>query len=427
MLDSFKNLNTLSKIESVLLLAALLFLFDFLIPDLSVKSDFNDFVSVGNEGGGTNLRQVFWILLFFYIVAITFFQKYILNQVLYGSYFFLITLMVFVSVFWSEFPKTSFTRSVLWLFAGGGVSFLYLRLSLVGKAKDVYLIVSLLVFMFNALSIFIYPESVFLPDGSLKGIHPSKNNLGAIAAVMLLFSLFYAKESVEKKRLFLFGVMFAWLVLLILSASKTSLVLVLVVGSIGFLMGNKAVYIFGLSIVITMFFVIGVFLIASLMVGENILLYYADILSPDLLTGRGLIWSMIFEDISQSIWTGVGYGAYWSTGTVREIFDVKWSFLQVLNSAHNGYIHVLTNFGIIGYLFFMLLTIYKLIRFWRYLMLWELSLIAFILWHSLTETDFLYFKHMWIVFVMLITKAEYFSFMNIEGDISLRDSNVDTI
>lgn len=413
MLDNFKNLNFIFKVEAILLLAVLLFLLDFITPDLKVKSDFSDYVS-SRGSSGANLRQIFWVLIFFYIIAITFWQKYFLNKVFYGSYFFIITLMILVSILWSDYKTVSFTRAVLWVFVGGGVSFLYLRLSLTGNSNDIFLITSILVLLFNLLSIVIYPESAFLPDGSLKGIHPSKNNLGAVAAIMFLFSFFYALDSNGKTRILLVLSAISWLCLLILSVSKTSLALALIISFIGFLMGGKAMLVFGLSIAVVKFFLIGVFLIASLMIGGNILFFYAEILPPDILTGRGFIWSLILEDIGQSVWSGVGYGAYWSTGTIREVFDVKWSFLQVLNSAHNGYIHVLTNIGVIGFIIFMLLTMYKLIRFWRFFMLWELSLIVFVLWHSVTETDFLIYKNMWIIFVMLITKAEYFSFLNVE-------------
>ncbi len=91
-----------------------------------------------------------------------------------------------------------------------------------------------------------------------------------------------------------------------------------------------------------------------------------------------MIWSYVMEEFDDFFWLGVGYRAYWSTGEIREIFDLEFSFLQVLNSSHNGYIHVFTNLGVVGLTFFLLLTLFKIYNFGNEMELWELAVVCFI-------------------------------------------------
>lgn len=75
--------------------------------------------------------------------------------------------------------------------------------------------------------------------------------------------------------------------------------------------------------------------------------------SPDL-TGRTDLWEYVLIEIQQHPWLGIGYGAFWlNVGSPSQyIIDaVRWIPLQ----AHNGYIDLINETGLIGFGLFIAL------------------------------------------------------------------------
>ncbi len=68
-------------------------------------------------------------------------------------------------------------------------------------------------------------------------------------------------------------------------------------------------------------------------------------------TGRTEIWQLVSEHIRQQPWLGSGYGAYW-TGPV--ISTPSYAFIERMafypGSAHNGYLEILNDLGVLGLL-----------------------------------------------------------------------------
>ncbi len=148
------------------------------------------------------------------------------------------------------------------------------------------------------------------------------------------------------------------------------------------------------------------------LVGANLFGEYSNSISPELFTGRGIIWTIILSEFNEFFWLGVGYGGYW-VGTVREVFDFENSFFTILNSSHNGYLHIITNLGVIGLFIFITITLFKVATFGSRLELWELAFLVFIILHAVFETDFFVYKNVWILFCAVLSKIEYHTDKNV--------------
>lgn len=68
-------------------------------------------------------------------------------------------------------------------------------------------------------------------------------------------------------------------------------------------------------------------------------------------TGRTEIWEIVFDEVSQHPWLGIGYGAYW-TGPIMGTpsYELIRQLQFYPGSAHNGYLDTLNDLGRIGLL-----------------------------------------------------------------------------
>ncbi|WP_442876602.1 O-antigen ligase family protein [Endozoicomonas sp. GU-1] len=62
------------------------------------------------------------------------------------------------------------------------------------------------------------------------------------------------------------------------------------------------------------------------------------------------MWQLLVFAALQKPVLGFGYGAYWGTGEIPDILNIKYSFMQFLNQAHNGYLDVILQLGITGFI-----------------------------------------------------------------------------
>jgi O-antigen ligase len=85
----------------------------------------------------------------------------------------------------------------------------------------------------------------------------------------------------------------------------------------------------------------------------EILSFIPSLFGKDLsFTGRDLIWAYIWIEIQKKFWLGYGYGSYWIMGTsVIDLFraTVGWR----VNEAHNGFLEIILQTGIVGFTLFV--------------------------------------------------------------------------
>ena len=131
--------------------------------------------------------------------------------------------------------------------------------------------------------------------------------------------------------------------------------------------------------------------------------------SPDM-TGRSGIWQIVLQLIEQKPWLGWGWISYWVPGVK------PYDGLVVINNvpyfqAHNAFLDVWLQLGIIGLIIFAALLIVSFIKIWRLavrhtspLYLWPiLVLIGLLVW-SLTESRML-IESGWLILTLLAIKV----------------------
>jgi O-antigen ligase len=110
------------------------------------------------------------------------------------------------------------------------------------------------------------------------------------------------------------------------------------------------------------------------------------------LTGRTVIWQFALEKISEHPWLGYGFGSFWRVGTGVPSVDEAPGFVAKMPHAHNGYIDILLQIGVVGSVLFtaVILTCIHLVgritrRHWH-LSWFLMTLVLFALLHNLLET-----------------------------------------
>jgi len=412
------NNHQLVVINTIVLVVCFLYLFDAFHPRLQeATSILNKGVSHGNSSG-LNERSVFWILIFVVVVLFSFYRAFFKDMRWVKTYFFGITLIVFFSIAWADSPATTFTRVFLWLLAGGATTMLYIQESRYGDTKTAFIFLSGILLFINLGCSLLFPSGAFDLLGAMSGIHSSKNGLGAIAAIftillagMLIQYEFYA----PRVRIIILIMIFVWFLFLLLSQSKSSIFFTIVIIPSLYLFQYRVRYAI-YTIYSLVFIILCVLPIVWYLTGGDYFFLLANIMPPELFTGRGMIWSYMMTEFQDFLLLGVGYGGYWTANT-RDVFDIEYSFFTVLNSSHNGYIHIITNIGVIGLSLFLGLTLFKLIKHWRRLELWELGVLIFISFHAFFETEFFLYKNVWVLFCAVLTRIEY-PFSSTHGSIT---------
>jgi len=310
---------------------------------------------------------------------------------------FLFLFWCFATIFWSEHPLVSFKRYFQF------ITIIIVILSIIIYVKDIDKIFKLVKYIFilylfvSIVTIVTVPKAID-NFGNLRGIAPTKNNFGQI---LLLISLTFFLELFKndiRKRIAYFFIFFISLILLLGSNSITS---ILTFFSISFLfliikLKHQFEY-FGMG---KMFFVFS--LIFLLAITTLTIFYPEEILGPitssigkDLtLTGRVDIWIAILIIAKPYILFGCGFQGFW---VKTNPFLAEWweSNNWLLTSAHNGYIDMINEIGIIGFILFFLLIIRFFMMFYRSnsrdLLLLLMFIIGLIL--NLTESTILRPKH----------------------------------
>ena len=134
---------------------------------------------------------------------------------------------------------------------------------------------------------------------------------------------------------------------------------------------------------------------------QHIALYVDE----DFFTGRGVVWDSLYYDLTffDKITYGYGYGSYFGVGIIPFVLDDKYSFLQYISSAHNGYLELLLQFGVVGTFFIFICFIISMLKSNnRY---FHAALIVPIL-HNVTESSVFRDANMaWFLMIVIIVSS----------------------
>ncbi len=412
--------NYLQRIAEVLLFFACLFSVSFFQPTYVVESvhlaelDLNIFVE--DRSGTSIFNQVKWLLLAAVAGLLLMVRTdRFLRLASFSWPLILLMAIAMMTVLWSIDPGTTLRRGLR------SIIFVFVILAAMSYIRDwkralivVYLAYWAL-FLQNMVGFAIPGTFDFF--GNFTGATSQKNQLGILAAVGILIGVWGRTVLVDPfhRTLNLFYLA-GWLGLMALSFSKTALALVVVtpillVGIV--LLANALRVSVGLTLLLglsTIFLTLG---LLNGLVGMTPLDLVRQIKSDLTFTGRTEIWSFLYEKVQDRLIGGFGFGAFWGQGMDSPSLTAPYAYIWYLDSAHNGYLEIVANCGLLGLFAMFLVLVHMSVaidhvartdRTLAY-MLWWIAI--FILSHSMMEASLLRPTEtgMWFLFVFIYLAA----------------------
>jgi O-antigen ligase len=127
------------------------------------------------------------------------------------------------------------------------------------------------------------------------------------------------------------------------------------------------------------------------------------------LTGRTGLWQVLVHKISLRPWLGYGFRSFWEGGMDGEAVDVWYAERYIVYTAHNGFLDMLLEVGVVGLGLFLLTVVRNLQRSLPWLTrtrtaegLYPFMLLAYWLLYNLTEsTTPQIYSISWILYVAM--------------------------
>ena len=270
-----------------------------------------------------------------------------------------------LSVFWSEYTLVSFKR---WLQLFGSVLICLSALVNFRNEEEALVCLKAVLLIYLPLtiaSIILVPGSVHLDNAAWRGFAPHKNILGQACLVSLLVWICSWRRTMTRSGQSLCLLCAAIsLALLVGSKSMTSLFTVLILLFLCVLIAAVRKIIQPL---------IGQFaawllIVTLLACYGGVLLVYPEILAEVVgffgreinLTGRSDLWARVLEETGGRFLLGWGYGGFWVVNSPW--LDSLYSdFIWLPNQAHQGYLDILIETGVVGFaiVFLLLLSYFR--------------------------------------------------------------------
>jgi len=280
-------------------------------------------------------------------------------------------LLALVSYFWSDYPSLSVRRS--FHLAIEATSLVLIALAYAEKSDE---LLKRIFYIFAIITLADAASLVFPSISSsvigFKGIHVHKNEAGAFFLCAIpLFAVGALYRDISSGRLAAALLLFIASGMLILTHSKTSITGVLagVLMTLALRSVIQSKSYGGVAVMIPLYLALGsILLIYTSEVGIDAIA--EKIYGDPTLTGRTDIWEFALTKFRAEPLHGVGYGAVWQAGTaiVQYLKDYN---ITIVNEAHNGYIDILAQLGVLGLVSLGIFMVVMFIRICRALVRYE--------------------------------------------------------
>lgn len=315
------------------------------------------------EGYGF-IARVQWFPLFAIGALITVWRRKLAWQLLKATNPFLILLLVwiFISVLWSGPHQDVSLRRAVKILGMGLVVFSYFLADWtpMGAIRVLRNACALMVFA-SIIFVLVQPQygihqGLAEPNlkGAWRGVTTHKNALGILCSMAaILWAHAWVVRDAAPLRCVL--VLAAVIVCLLGSKSTTGLVTSVSSGGLVFYLlsappalRSPAFILGALSLVVSLLCL--VFIFTGIPTLSELLGAATGGVGKDAgFTGRDLIWGAVLDEVAKHPWIGTGYNAFWistdlSSPSADIIRTIKFAPLQ----AHNGYLEILNELGIIG-------------------------------------------------------------------------------
>ncbi len=352
-------------------------------------------VSEGEDAGGSSDFALIQ-LIFLVIYCITFcllalrWKKVIQVTTKDGLIWLLVGLAIF-SIFWSNAPDITRTRSIA--LVGTTMFALYLasryslkeQLNLLGWTFGISIVMS---FAF-VIALPSYGKMAGVHLGALRGIYSHKNTLGKVMAPSAIVFLLLALGA-PKKRWFAWCGLIGSIFLIIGSQSSSCLGnLSILIITLFFLHILRWRYEFMIPTLIVMAIISSIIYLLLTTNAEAIAALFGKNLT---LTGRTDFWPLILDKIWQRPWLGYGFGAFWMGYDGPSAYIWYASTFKAPNG-HNGYLDLCLELGLVGlsiYLIGLITTFSRGLAYIRqvktYEGFWPVIYLTFIVLANFTES-----------------------------------------
>jgi exopolysaccharide production protein ExoQ len=263
------------------------------------------------------------------------------------------------SVIWSEYSFVSFKRWFQYFtgFTVGLSVMVHVDFSEVLLQRIKYLFY--LYVLISIVSIMIIPGATDR-YGIWRGIAPSKNHLGQAALISSLILFYSVSTEAGLKRIMSFFFFVIGIILLVGSQSLTA----------------QSTFLFIIALSVVFYFdrhfrhySIGRFVTYIIVLGFTALFVSVITFAPEIIenivgsagrdltfTGRTELWEDILRETSKYWIHGAGFQGFWVVDNphLLALYDI---YIWLPNQAHNGYVDIINELGIIGLLLFILVLI----------------------------------------------------------------------
>jgi O-antigen ligase len=350
------NLVYFAKLSFILLLFYTFIGFD--LPFKGKVTDVDEIVTSSIVG-----QAVFIIIFLTSTISLIPYRTELYELLKKEKYLTLFLLWCLLSIGWSEFGFVSFKRwiKILSIYTSCLAVVLNYGSNLERMKHFKYIVYPYLII--SIISVLFIPGAIDFDFGTWRGIAHTKNLLGqaSLMCIILCYIYFRFANSIRGKCLVIPYLVLS-LTLLIGSQSATALlsfVFFIVVGSILWL--DKLSETLGIGHIF-------VFLVALTVLGIIGLIVYLDpdiiVLIPEAFgkdmsfTGRIDLWEYIFNQSKEHLFIGAGFDGFWvmeNENLMNFYRKIGWFPFQ----AHNGYLDILNETGLVGlFLFFMMIIHY---------------------------------------------------------------------
>ena len=324
------------------------------------------------------MRSLVYLVTFFLMIARF---KSLVRPAMRDPFLWALVGIAATSFIWSDFPNLSQKSGVLLIETTLFGLYFASRFSLREQLRIVAWALGI-ASVFSLLYSLALPSSAIEPGGLWRGPLIQKNIFARLMVSSGLPLLLVALNSRRYRYVIwtVFGITFA---LIVLAKSKTALIVFI---ALMILVPIYRVLQWSDSLAIPFFSVM-------ILVGTSIATWFVTNWEPFLysigkeptLTGRTEIWGAVIDKIWERPWLGYGYTAFWESGGVGQKAVFQVIFLNI-SQAHNGYVNLGAELGLLGLSFFIigLLTAYIRAMNWARLgrtseELWPLIYINFLI------------------------------------------------
>lgn len=322
-----------------------------------------------NEGNVTN--QLIKIVVFLLTAVASIYKiDEIISFIKKEKFLFLLLLWSFLSIFWSDFPIVTFKRWFqIFLIYFLIITFLtyYDENNLLKILKFIlypYLLLTLIV-------VLIIPEAKDPAFNTWRGFSSMKNTLGQVGVISSVITLtIYNKEfnRIKKNIALIFFMLSIIIVIGTFSSTSYIALFILLSGTSLYWLKTKVFGRLGVHnslLVYTFTSGLLILILVMIFVPEFTDFIQGIFGKSESFYDRGKLWAVMLWHISDHPIIGCGFQAFWTLENPKLLLLYQ-TFVWLPNQAHNGYLDLLNEIGIIGLVLFLVMVLKNIFRSFKY-------------------------------------------------------------